>query len=902
MSQSEIQIRPATRYDKSAVARLGRLNHRRLGARALVAEDGGEIVAAIDLTSGAVVGDPARLSPEVVPALRRRRYELLRQGGSVRHARFALAPRIKRAAAPSEASAPPGHAPEPPGPRPRRRRRRLTTILALGVLIALATAAAAAAFQALPPGAQVNNDPAAGINPAQSVSGEDPTNADVVGGSLVAGNKNVPWSVFRQQESSGADQIFSRSFAGGVWTTRGNGTVGGRSSASPTFAGSLNFDQGQDGEAPAIDFAGAGRTVPWATWYENTLGAGFGANNVFASRFDATQNKWVFAGQSRGTGGVGTVPVPSLNIHTDQSAENPSVAGGSAVDPTKPGPWVTWQETEKTAAGSGTNQIFVSKPIGPGAANCNSVTPAGVPDASGNVPAIGGFCFQQTGLGRVGPGGADPSLNVDVKRDGIEPDIAFTGANDSVPWVVWYEQNPGTTGLAGNELVFAAKGEPDTTAGAGGFHWHVIGNTGNGILNAANSCAASLDAEQACSLNSNPAKDAEDPRVAAGTMNPANATAPWVTWDETVGGVHQVFVSRFVATPTPHFQIVNGGAPISTPGVESTRADITFSGNTPYVTWREETSTGTKAFAGHFVNAANPTFVLDESDVPLTPTGQANVREPISSGCTANPFTMDGQACPAGALGTPFFLFTNGTSPRALFADAYQPSVPVTGAASGITTSAATLNGSVNPQGAAVKVSFEFGATTAYGQSTAVQTLGLGNSPAAFSAQLSGLPASTVIHYRAVAQTDFGTFTGADQTLTTASDIGTVMVGQARAIGTTVFVPVTCNGASGAQCQLTLVLTALGLHHNRVVVGTTSVTLAAGQSQTVQIQLNQLGRHLLAVRHHLQVDLRVTELLDGGQVATVSNQVFGFKWHEHKRHQHNSHNHKQHGHKQHGRH
>ena len=94
MSQSEIQIRPATRYDKSAVARLGRLNHRRLGARALVAEDGGEIVAAIDLTSGAVVGDPARLTPEVVPALRRRRYELLRQGGSVRHARFALAPRF----------------------------------------------------------------------------------------------------------------------------------------------------------------------------------------------------------------------------------------------------------------------------------------------------------------------------------------------------------------------------------------------------------------------------------------------------------------------------------------------------------------------------------------------------------------------------------------------------------------------------------------------------------------------------------------------------------------------------------------------------------------------------------------------------------------------------------------
>lgn len=216
----------------------------------------------------------------------------------------------------------------------------------------MASAASAFAFQVLPPGRQVNDDPAAGINKAISVSGEDPTNADVVGGALTAGKPAVPWAVFRQQETNGSppphDQVFSRSFAMGAWTTRGLGTVGGRSSASPQFRGSLNFDQGQDGEAPAIDFAGAGRTVPWATWYENTTGAGFGNNNIFASRFDnagdANQNKWIFAGQSRGTG-RGSVPVPSLNIHTDQDAENPSVAGGSAIDPTKPGPWTTWQET-----------------------------------------------------------------------------------------------------------------------------------------------------------------------------------------------------------------------------------------------------------------------------------------------------------------------------------------------------------------------------------------------------------------------------------------------------------------------------------------------------------------------------------------------------------------------------
>jgi uncharacterized membrane protein len=771
------------------------------------------------------------------------------------------------------------------------RRARIALVV---VSAALAAAGSAEAFQALPAGQQVNDDPAAGISPAAGVNGEDPTNADVVGGALVAGKPAVPWAIFRQQETAGHDQIFSRSFAGGAWTTRGNGTIGGRSSASPTFSGSLNFDQGQDGEAPAIDFAGAGRTVPWATWYENTTGTGFGANNIFASRFDATSGKWIFAGQGRGNGGTGP-NVPSLNIHTDQSAENPSVAGGSAVDPSKPGPWVTWQETT-SAPVDGKNQIFVSKPVGPGAANCDGVTPTGMMDLTGHVPAIGGFCFQQVGVQRVGPSGADPSLNVDVKRDGIEPDIAFTGTADGVPWVVWYETGgAGTAGLAANDMVFAAKAEADTAAGvSGGFHWHVIGNSGNGILNAANSCAGTLAAEQACSLNSDPSKDAEDPRVAAGTMNPANATAPWVTWSETTGGVKQVFVSRFVATPTPHFQIVNGGNPISTAGVPATRPDITFSGNTPYVTWREETPSGTKGFVGHFVNAANPTIVLDESDIPLTPTGtgagHADVREPVSSTCIATPFNLDGSSCQGGALGTPFFLFTNGTSPLGLFAGAYQPGVPVTGGASAISTSAATLSGTVNPQGAAIKVHFDFGTTSAYGQSTPDQAIGVGNTPAGFSAALTGLPAGTTIHYRAVASSDFGTFAGADQTLTTSPGstppptIGTVHAGHAKVSGKAVAVKLTCTGAPGTQCPVTLKLTARGRHHKVVNAGTARVTLIAGQTRIARISLNGTGRGLLAARHTLRVKLVVAEATAGGHAVTVAAQTVTFRTHRHGRH------------------
>jgi hypothetical protein len=646
----------------------------------------------------------------------------------------------------------------------------------------LASAGPASAFQALPPGGQVNDDLAAGINKAISVSGEDPTNADVVGGALVAGKPAVPWAVFRQQETNGSpppfDQVFSRSFAAGAWTTRGSGTVGGRSSAAPQLRGSLNFDQGQNGEAPAIDFAGAGRTVPWATWYEHTTGTGFGNNNVFASRFDnsgdANQNKWIFAGQSRGAGGA-SVPVPSLNIHTNQDAENPSVAGGSAVDLTKPAPWITWQETTSLPI-NGKDQIFVERPIGPAAANCDAVKPAGTAVA-GHVPAIGGFCFQQTGIPRVGPQSGDPSLNVDPTRDGIEPDITFTGTNDSVPWVVWYEKDNTTIGgLHTNEMVFAAKGVSDAIAANGGFHWVAVGRALSATLDRTathgfGACAASGSSEAQCSLNRNPAADAEDPRVAAGTMNAANPTVPWVAWDETVSGVKQIIVSRLVGTGTSaHFQLVNTGAPISNGSTDATRPDITFSGNTPYISWRETVGGVTKGFLGHFVNAANPTFVLDASNVPLTPTAQADVREPISSSCTANPFNADGAACQGAAVGTPFFLFTNGTSPRGLFAGAYQPGPVTTGTASAITPSSATLSGSVNPLGASAKLSFEFGTTTAYRSTTTPHKTGPDNRSDAFTATLSGLPAETTIHYRAVALTDFGKFVGVDRTFATTED------------------------------------------------------------------------------------------------------------------------------------
>ncbi|HEY4279048.1 MAG TPA: hypothetical protein VGM91_12550 [Conexibacter sp.] len=516
--------------------------------------------------------------------------------------------------------------------RKRRRRQLLLPGVALTAFLVVGMggmARAAAVDQ------QVNNDKAAGIDPHRPVRLKDPTNADVVGGALVAGAPAVPWATF-QQRTAHADQVFARAFKDGAWTTQGDGTTFGLSSGAPAFRGSLNFDQTKNGEAPSIDFAGAGRATPWATWYEDGTSGFQSHKQVFISRFDSASGKWVFTGGARGAA-RGT-PVPSLNIHVDKNAINPSVAGGSTLDPTRPAPWVTWQETGASGPGAGRQQIFVDKPI-PGATSCNANQPQ-------QGDPVGGFCFQDTGAQRLG---ADPSLNVDRTRDGVEPDIAFTGANDSVPWVVWYEQNHSKAGLHNNEMVFASKAVPSTAAGVnGGFQWTVVGSRAQGALDGSadgGTCGMSPTAEGDCSLNANAGASGEDPRIAAGTMTPGSPTVPWITWDE--GG--QVFVSRLVGTGADaRFVIANHGRPIAS----GTRADITFTRNTPVVTWHR----GGQLRSGHFVTPDS--FAVDGG--PVGTQVSAAVRAPISSSCIATPFNADGAMCQGGADGAPFFLLTEG--------------------------------------------------------------------------------------------------------------------------------------------------------------------------------------------------------------------------------------------------
>ena len=92
---------------------------------------------------------------------------------------------------------------------------------------------------------------------------------------------------------------------------------------------------------------------------------------------------------------------------------------------------------------------------------------------------------------------------------------------------------------------------------------------------------------------------------------------------------------------------------------------------------------------------------------------------------------------------------------------------PLTGSASDVTASGATLAGTVNPAGTETAFYFEYGTTSGYGHQTPAQAAGSGSQPVAGSAPVSGLEAATTYHYRVVALRGSIAFPGPDSTFTT---------------------------------------------------------------------------------------------------------------------------------------
>ena len=94
------------------------------------------------------------------------------------------------------------------------------------------------------------------------------------------------------------------------------------------------------------------------------------------------------------------------------------------------------------------------------------------------------------------------------------------------------------------------------------------------------------------------------------------------------------------------------------------------------------------------------------------------------------------------------------------------PPVVTTNPATLIASFSATLNGTVDPHGLTTTVYFQYGKTTSYGLTTAVQSKS-GNTYQNVAANIGSLSASTTYHFRIVATNSAGTRYGGDRAFTT---------------------------------------------------------------------------------------------------------------------------------------
>jgi trimeric autotransporter adhesin len=158
---------------------------------------------------------------------------------------------------------------------------------------------------------------------------------------------------------------------------------------------------------------------------------------------------------------------------------------------------------------------------------------------------------------------------------------------------------------------------------------------------------------------------------------------------------------------------------------------------------------------------------------------------------------------------TDYLGVTRGTPPDIGAVEFQNTPVINTAAATSVTGISAVLNGSANPFGALVTVSFEYGFTTSYGNTIAATPSTIsGVVVTPFSAALGSLAPNTTYHFRAVGIYNAQTLYGNDMSFTTSTLAPIVVTLAASSIGST---NATLNGTVSANNQPATVTFEYGL-------------------------------------------------------------------------------------------
>lgn len=225
------------------------------------------------------------------------------------------------------------------------------------------------------------------------------------------------------------------------------------------------------------------------------------------------------------------------------------------------------------------------------------------------------------------------------------------------------------------------------------------------------------------------------------------------------------------------------------------------------------------------------------------------------------------------------FLLANGTAFGSGAATA------TTNTATAITSTGATVNGTVDPNGQPTTYAFQWGLTTSYGNEAplAPASAGSGSANVPVSLDLGGLASGTVYHYRLIASDAGGVTTGADETFTTGGTApapATVTTGAASTITATSAVtngsvvpgtaPTTCSFAYGPTTSYGSMTGA-----QQVPAGTTSVAITA----TISGLASATAFHYQLVCNSATgtvagADQTVTTLPAPGRIAIAGRRLF----------------------------
>jgi hypothetical protein len=256
-------------------------------------------------------------------------------------------------------------------------------------------------------------------------------------------------------------------------------------------------------------------------------------------------------------------------------------------------------------------------------------------------------------------------------------------------------------------------------------------------------------------------------------------------------GLYPGTVDRYAPAANP---VVNGDYTGSLYGVQKVcniAADAT--GATYVDSWERGPVTKYEALqfnvlettaSGIEVSQSGSTLAVDPSNGDLYVDSLNEVAEFEPGGGALGGFGSSGPGALNGSSYSSYGIAVNGATHEVYVSDGaghitiFGPRVLVpgvsTGPAAGITDGAATVSGSVNPEGVPVtSCEVEYGPSASYGQSApCAQTpaeIGSGSAPVAVEARLTGLQPLTLYHYRLVAGNVNAVSYGEDRTFTTLS-------------------------------------------------------------------------------------------------------------------------------------